>query len=128
MLLLHLRWEPITSHLPFGSGLMVSLLAGLSMLLLVFDDYKLHMRRLGVVNALTTSITRAQQHGPIMATALEELKGLMSRQGSLVPPARRRQMVIAEQIGLSKGVSPGPARRCHRTTTSSRPSMPLRPS
>ena len=67
MLLLHLHWEPVDSHLPAGFNLMVSLLAGLSMLLLVFDDYKLHMRRLGVVNSLTSSITRAQQHGPIMS-------------------------------------------------------------
>ncbi len=92
MLLLHLPLGPDSAvTCPSDSALMVSLLAGLSMLLLVFDDYKLHMRRLGVVNALTSSITRAQQHGPIMATALEELKGLMSRQGGLVSPAGRRQ-------------------------------------
>jgi len=56
---------------------MGSMMLGLSMLLVVFDDYKLRTRRLGVVNALTTTITRAQQHGPMMATALEELKRLM---------------------------------------------------
>ncbi len=64
-------------HLPPGSDLMTNLLLGLSMLLVVFDDYKMRTRRLGVINALTTSITRAQQHGPMMVTALEELKGLM---------------------------------------------------
>ncbi len=103
MLLLHLQWAPITSHLPMGSNLMVSLLAGLSMLLLVFDDYKLHMRRLGVVNALTSSITRAQQHGPIMATALEELKGLMRAKAAWFRLLEGDRMVIAQQIGLSKG-------------------------
>ena len=81
---------------------MISLLAGLSMLLLVFDDYKLHMRRLGVVNALTTSITRAQQHGPIMATALEELKGLMRAKAAWFRLLEGDRMVIAQQIGLSK--------------------------
>ena len=81
---------------------MVSLLAGLSMLLLVFDDYKLHMRRLGVVNALTSSITRAQQHGPIMATALEELKGLMRAKAAWFRLLEGDRMVIAQQIGLSK--------------------------
>ena len=78
LLVLHLDWAPLTMRSAGRlrpDGLICSL--GLSMLLLVFDDYKMHMRRLGVVNALTTSITRAQQHGPIMATALEELKGLM---------------------------------------------------
>ena len=103
MLLLHLHWAPIDSHLPVGFNLMVSLLAGLSMLLLVFDDYKLHMRRLGVVNALTSSITRAQQHGPIMATALEELKGLMRAKAAWFRLVEGDRMVIAQQIGLSKG-------------------------
>ena len=72
------------------------------MLLLVFDDYKLHMRRLGVVNALTSSITRAQQHGPIMATALEELKGLMRAKAAWFRLLEGDRMVIAQQIGLSK--------------------------
>ncbi len=102
MLMLHLHWDPISSHLPAGTNLMVSLLAGLSMLLLVFDDYKLHMRRLGVVNALTTSITRAQHHGPIMVTALEELKGLMRANAAWFRLLEGDRMVIAQQIGLSK--------------------------
>ena len=107
MLLLHLHWDPISSHLPSGFTLMVSLLAGLSMMLLVFDDYKLHMRRLGVVNALTTSITRAQHHGPIMATALEELKGLMRANAAWFRLLEGDQMVIAQQIGLSKNFLQG---------------------
>ena len=102
MLLLHLHWDPISMHLPAGSGLMVSLLTGLSMLLLVFDDYKLHMRRLGVVNSLTTSITRAQHHGPIMATALEHLKGLMRADAAWFRLLEGDRMVIAQQMGLSK--------------------------
>jgi PAS domain S-box-containing protein len=102
MLLLHLKWDLISPSLPFGFGLMVSLLAGLSMLLLVFDDYKLHMHRLGVVNALTGSITRAQQQGPIMATALEQLKGLMRADAAWFRLLENDRMVIAQQIGLSK--------------------------
>src|SRR5579862_9367761 len=102
MLLLHLQWEPISSHLPTGFSLMVCLLAGLSMSLMVFDDYKLHTRRLGVVNALTTSITRAQHHGPIMATALEELKGLMRAKAAWFRLLEGDRMVLAQQIGLSK--------------------------
>ena len=47
MLLLHLPWNPISRYLPPGFSLMVNLLAGLSMLLVVFDDYKLYTRRLG---------------------------------------------------------------------------------
>jgi len=47
LLMLHLNWTPITFHMPPGSGLIATVLAGLSMLLLVFDDYKMRTRRLG---------------------------------------------------------------------------------
>ena len=103
MLLLHLPWLPFTLRLPPGFSLMVCLLAGLSMLLIVFDDYKLYTRRLGVVNALTNSITRAQQQGPMMATALEELKGLMCAKAAWFRLLEGDRMVISHQIGLSQG-------------------------
>jgi two-component system NtrC family sensor kinase len=99
---LHLNWPPISAHLPPGLGLITELLLGLSMLLLVFDDYKMRTRRLGVINALTTSITRAQQHGPMMVTALEELKGLMRAKAAWFRLLEGDHMVIAQQIGLSQ--------------------------
>ncbi len=106
MLLLHLpgspSWSPISVHPPAEFGLIVSLLAGLSMLLLVFDDYKLRIRRLGVVNALTGSITRAQHQGPMMTTALEELKALMCAKAAWFRLLEGDRMVIAQQIGLSQ--------------------------
>src|SRR6202162_4147079 len=102
ILLLHLPWPPFDRHVPIGFSLLVSLVAGLSMLLMVFDDYKLHMRRLGVVNALTSSITRANQQGPMMATALEELKGLMSARAAWFRLLEGDRMVISDQIGLSQ--------------------------
>src|SRR5437773_1667982 len=102
LLLQHLKWAPITDHLPPGFSLVGSMLLGLSMLLVVFDDYKLRTRRLGVVNALTTTITRAQQHGPMMATALEELKGLMHASAAWIRLLEGDKMVIAQQIGLSQ--------------------------
>jgi len=102
LLLLHLSWSPVDRLVPIGFSLMVNLIAGLSMLLLVFDDYKLHMRRLGVVNALTSSISRATQQGPMMATALEELKGLMSAKAAWFRLLEGDKMVLSDQIGLSQ--------------------------
>src|SRR6184192_3672878 len=102
LLLQHLKWALITDHLPPGFSLMGSMMLGLSMLLVVFDDYKLRTRRLGVVNALTTTITRAQQHGPMMATALEELKRLMHASAAWIRLLEGDRTVIAQQIGLSK--------------------------
>ena len=101
LLLVHLDWAPLTGHLPPGFSLVSNLLLGFSMLLVVFDDFKMRTRRLGVVNALTTSISRAQQHGPMMATALEELKKLMLAKAAWFRLAEGDRMVIVQQIGLS---------------------------
>jgi two-component system NtrC family sensor kinase len=102
LITIHLPWDPIRRHLPFGFALFANLIAGLSMLLLVLDDYKLHMRRLRVVNAMTSSITRAQQQGQMMATALEELKKLMSAKAAWFRLLEGDKMVLSDQIGLSK--------------------------
>src|SRR5437762_2662026 len=102
VLLQPMKLAPITAHLPPGFSLMGSMMLGLSMLLVVFDDYKLRTRRLGVVNALTTTITRAQQHGPMMATALEELKRLMHASAAWIRLLEGDRTVIAQQIGLSQ--------------------------
>lgn len=101
LLSLHLEWAPITNRLPTGFGLMADMVLGLSMLLLVFDDSKTRTRRLGVINALTTSIMRAQQHGPMMATALEELKNLVDAKAAWLRVVEGDKMVVAHQIGLS---------------------------
>jgi PAS domain S-box-containing protein len=102
LLMLQLKWAPISGHLHPGFGLMASVLAGLSMLLVVFDDSELRTRRLGVVNALTTSISRAQQQGPMMTTALEELKALLSAKAAWFRLLEGDRMVMAQQIGLSQ--------------------------
>src|SRR5215471_8934728 len=60
LLAIHLDWPVLDAHLPPGFSLGVDLLFGLSMLLIVFDDSRMRMRRLGVLNSLTTTITRSQ--------------------------------------------------------------------
>jgi PAS domain S-box-containing protein len=102
LLLLHLDWAPVNAHLTPEISLMADLMFGLSMVLVVFDEYKMRIRSLAVVNALTTSITRAQHHGPMMATALEELKGLMRAKAAWFRLVEGESMVIAQQIGLSQ--------------------------
>ena len=102
LILVHLDWDLINMHLPAGFTLVGDLLFGLSMLLVVFDDSRLRTRRLGVINALTTSITRAQQHGPMMATALESLKALMLAKAAWFRLVENDKMVIVQQIGLSQ--------------------------
>ncbi len=101
LLMLHLDWLPVNMHLRPGSALIFDLVFGLSMLMVVFDDSKMRTRRLGTVNALTMSITRAQQYGPMMATALEELKALMGAKAAWFQLLESNKLVMAQQIGLS---------------------------
>ncbi|HEY7098364.1 MAG TPA: GAF domain-containing protein [Terriglobales bacterium] len=101
LLLLHLDWAPLTPFLPPGFELIAEMLLGLSMLLVVFDDSRERTRRLAVINALTGTIARAQQHGPMMATALEELKGLLRAKAAWFRLFENDQTVITAQIGLS---------------------------
>lgn len=101
MLALHLPWAPLTERLPVGFEVMADVFLGVSMLLVVFDDSQLRTRRLGVINALTSTITRAQQHGPMMATALEELMRLMDAKAAWFRMVEGDKMVLTQQIGLS---------------------------
>jgi two-component system NtrC family sensor kinase len=102
LLSLHLDWGPVTSHLPFGFELLGDMLLGLSMLLVIFDDSRTRTRRLGVINALTSSISRAQQHEPMMATALEELRRLMNARAAWFRVLDGEKLVMTQQIGLSE--------------------------
>ena len=101
LLALHLDWAPSRVYLTPMVNLTASLALGLGMLFIVFDNSRIRTRRLAVVNALTLSITRAQQHGPMMATALEELKALMGAKAAWFRLLEDNRMVITQQIGLS---------------------------
>jgi PAS domain S-box-containing protein len=101
LLLIHLDWSPISEHLPPGSSLVSDLLLGLSMMLVVLDDSRARTQRLAVVNALTTAITRAREQGPMMVTALKELKRLMLAKAAWFRMVENGKMVIVQQIGLS---------------------------
>src|SRR5207237_10725463 len=54
------------------------------------------------VNAHTTPINAAQQHGPRMRTAHEELKGRKQASAPWTRLLEGDKMVIAQQIGLSQ--------------------------
>jgi PAS domain S-box-containing protein len=102
LLFVHVDWAPFNAHLPPGVVLVSDLVFGFSMLIVIFDDSKARTRRLGVINSLTSSITRAQQYGPMMTTALEELKKLMLAKAAWFRLFEDGKMVIVQQIGLSQ--------------------------
>jgi PAS domain S-box-containing protein len=97
----HLDWTPLNAYVPPGINLMVDLLLGFSMLLVVLDDSRLRMQRLRVINALSINIARAQQHGPMMMTALEELKALMKVKAAWFRVLEGDKLIIAQHIGIS---------------------------
>jgi PAS domain S-box-containing protein len=101
LVVLHLDWSLVPLRLPAGVVLLSDLALGLSMLLVVFDDSRARTRRLAVVNALTTSIARATQSGPMLLTALEELKKLINARAAWFRLQEDNRLVVAQQIGLS---------------------------
>ncbi len=103
LLLVHLNWLPVSHYLAFAPIRMIELSLGLSVLLLVFDESKVRTRRLAVLNAVTSSITREQQHGPMLLTALGELKALMSAKAAWFRQLEENKLVLVQQIGLSQG-------------------------
>jgi PAS domain S-box-containing protein len=99
--LLHLQWAPFSQHISPGLDTFTDLILGLGMLLVVLDDSRVRNRRLKVLNALIGSISRAQQHGPMMLTALEELKGLMRAKAAWFRVLEGGKMSISQQIGVT---------------------------
>ncbi len=77
------------------------LLLGLGMLLVVLDESRIHTRRLATLNALTTSIARAGEYGPMTATALQKLKELMDADAAWFRLVDGRRLTIFQHIGLS---------------------------
>jgi two-component system NtrC family sensor kinase len=101
LLLLHLEWWPQSSRLPADAGVFLDMLLGLGMLLVVFDESRLHTRRLATLNALTTSIARAGENGAVAATALKELKDLMGADAAWFRLTDGRRLTVFQHIGLS---------------------------
>jgi two-component system NtrC family sensor kinase len=99
---LHLDWPGVTSGVPSGVFLMTDLLLGLGLLFMVFDDSRARTQRLAVINSLTGAIARTQQHGPMMQSALDELKKVMDAKAAWFRPGETDQAVaITNYVGVS---------------------------
>ena len=102
LLFVHLEWPGVTTAIPNGVFLMTDLLLGLGMLFTVLDDSRARTQRLGVINSLTTAIARTQQHGPMMQSALDELKKVMSAKAAWFRPGDAEQAAaITNHVGVS---------------------------
>jgi len=101
LITLNLRWFPYTSRIPTEAYLFAEVLFGASILLVVLDDARVRMRRLAVLNELTLTIARAQNHAPLMQTALEKLKVVAGAKAAWFHLMEGDHLVPTQQSGLS---------------------------
>jgi PAS domain S-box-containing protein len=101
LLTLDLNWPRFTSHIPAEGYLLAEVLFGSSILLVVLDDSRLRTRRLAVLNELTVTIARAQNHGPMMQTALEKLKAVVGAKAAWFQLTEGDRLAPTQHIGLT---------------------------
>ena len=101
LLTLNLNWPKFTSHIPSEGYLFAEVLFGASILLMVLDDSRLRTRRLAVLNELTVTIARGQNHAPMMQTALEKLKTVVGAQAAWFHLMEGDRLVPTQHAGLS---------------------------
>jgi PAS domain S-box-containing protein len=102
LMALHLDWGPLANHPAPGADLFIDLLFGLSMLMVVLDQYRDRTLRLAAVTALTTSIARAQHPGAMLLSALEELVRLMNAKAGWFRLLEDGSLRLAQHSGLSE--------------------------
>ncbi len=101
LLTLNLNWPKFTSHIPSEGYLFAEVLFGASILLMVLDDSRLRTRRLAVLNELTVTIARGQNHAPMMQTALEKLKAVVGAKAAWFQLMEGDRLVPTQHAGLS---------------------------
>jgi two-component system NtrC family sensor kinase len=101
VLTLNLHWFRFTSHIPNEGYLLAEVLFGASILLVVLDDSKIRTRRLALLNELTVTIARGQNHAPMMQTALEKLKGVVGAKAAWFQLMEGAVLIPTQHSGLS---------------------------
>jgi PAS domain S-box-containing protein len=101
LLTLNLNWPAFTNRIPSEGYLLAEVLFGSSLLLIVLDDSRLRTRRLAVLNELTVTIARAQNHAPMMQTALEKLKSIAGAKAAWFHLMVGDHLEPTQHVGLS---------------------------
>ncbi|HEY6304635.1 MAG TPA: ATP-binding protein [Terriglobales bacterium] len=104
LLTLNLNWPRFTSHIPNEGYLLAEVLFGASLLLVVLDDSRLRTRRLAVLNELTVTIARGQNHAPMMQTALEKLKAVVGAKAAWFQLMEGERLAHTQHAGLSPDI------------------------
>ena len=102
LMALHLDWGPLAGHPVPGVDLFIDLVFGLSMLMVVLDQYRDRTLRLAAVTALTSSIARAQHPGTMLLSTLDELVRLMNAKGGWFRLLENGNLRLVQQVGVSE--------------------------
>ncbi len=101
LLTLNLNWPRFTGRIPTEGYLLAEVVFGSSLLLIVLDDSRLRTRRLAVLNELTATIARGQNHAPMMQSALEKLKAIAGVKAAWFQLMEGDHLVPTQHAGLS---------------------------
>ena len=101
ILSLNLQWPPYTDQIPGEAFLLVEVLFGSSIFLLALQDSRARMQRLALLNELTVTISRAQNHGPMMQSALEKLKTMVRAKAAWFRLLDGQRMIVTQYVGIS---------------------------
>src|SRR5258706_768974 len=101
LMALHLDWGPLAGHPAPGADLIIDLIFGLSMLMVVLDQYRDRTLRLAGLTALTSSIARAQHPGTMLLSTLDELVRLMNAKGGWFRLLENGSLRLVQHVGVS---------------------------
>src|SRR6266536_6333562 len=104
LLTLNLNWPPFTNHILNEGYLLAEALFGASLIVLALDDSRVRTRRLEVLNELTVTISRTQNHAPMVQAALEKLKKVMGAKAAWFWLMEAGQLTPTQQEGLSSDI------------------------
>jgi PAS domain S-box-containing protein len=101
LLTLNLTWPAFASRISAECYLFAEVLFASSLLLIVLDDARLRVRRLAVLNELTATIARGENHAPMLQTALEKLKAITGAKAAWFCLMSGDQLQPTQHAGLS---------------------------
>jgi two-component system NtrC family sensor kinase len=99
--LLHLSWSPFTDRVPGAAVLAAQITVGISMLVVLLEEARMRTRRLRAMQAITASLTSAQQYGNVVQSAIEELHRLTGVRAAWFRLLEGGHLVATHAVGLS---------------------------
>ena len=102
LLLMHPDVSRGQAHMLAGFDVAIELLLGLSMLVIVLDHSRERTERLSLVNTITSTIAGTHEAGPLVLSALQQLKGHIGASCAWYRQPVQDKLILQQQIGLSE--------------------------